>query len=418
MKEAKRKEKEKVLERFLRFVRIPTQSDETNPEMPSTPEQTTFAQSLAAELRAIGVPDVFLETNGILYAKLPGTIDAPSIGFCAHYDTVDVGLSPRVTPQILTYRGEDLVLNHETGTIFRAKDHPELADYIGEEVVFSDATSVLGADDKAGVAAIVTMLETLIAENRLHGDVYAAFFPDEEIGLRGGKNVDLTRFCPTYAYTVDGGAIGEVEYETFNAASAIITVTGVSVHPGSAKGVLVNPILIAADIINAFDRADTPENSEGYEGYFWVADISGNPTRAQVTVTIRDFDLRKFEARKAAVRQIVAEVAHRHPRAQVTCDITDTYANIASFMTDKKSVNIVLEALQLLQIKARCVPVRGGTDGSAMSQRGLVTPNIFTGGLNPHAPFECLPVRGLEASLATLLTMVEVVAFGANRPKD
>ena len=409
---------DRLLKRFLDYARRSTQSDETNPAMPSTASQLRFMRRLQKELRDMGVEDLELDAFGILYARLPATVkDAPSLGFCAHVDTVDVGLSPRVRPQVLAYAGKDLVLNEETGYVFKAAEHPELEPFVGEKVVFSDGTSVLGADDKAGVAAIVTMLEELLLARRGHGEVYAAFFPDEEIGLRGGRSVDLARYRPDYSFTVDGCALGEVEYETFNAAAATIVIEGVSVHPGSAKGVLVNPVLVAADIVNAFDRDDAPENSEGYQGYFWVSSIEGDPSVARLRVTIRDFDRNAFEQRKRKVCEIVRAAGDAHPRAKITLSIEDSYANIADSMRDMAPVQLVGRALQLLGVPARSVPVRGGTDGSAMSARGLPTPNIFTGGLNPHAAFECLPVRSLQACCDTLLKMVEIVA-GNNREKD
>ena len=401
---------EPLLKRFLDYVRVPTQSDETVQETPTTQSQLKFLSDMKTELGNLGATDVFQDDFGIVYGCLKETVpEAPSIGFCAHIDTVDIGLSPNVFPQVRRWEGRDIVLNERTGFLIKAEDHPELAPYVGMDVVFSDGSSVLGADDKAGAASIMTMLEVIQGEKIPHGDIYVAFFPDEEIGLRGGYHVDLNRYKPVFSYTVDGSALGEIEYETFNAANAEIRIEGVSVHPGSAKGVLVNPVLIAGELMSMFDAKDTPENSEGHEGYFWFGDISGTPSACTVSLNIRDFDKAAFERRKDYVKNAVAFLQKRHPRAKIILTLNDSYANIADFLKNDTPVRLMQRALSNLGIPVLMHPVRGGTDGSAMSARGLATPNIFTGGLNPHAPFECIPVVSLQKSMETLCELVRLL---------
>ncbi|MGI4764812.1 MAG: peptidase T [Janthinobacterium lividum] len=260
---------EELVERFMRYAAVDSQSDAATTALPSTPGQLRLAEMLRDELKELGLAAVHLGADGILTARLPGTVrGAPTIGFVAHLDTVDVGLSPEVRPQRLPFEGEDLLLSAELNIQLRVAEHPEILPYRGQEILFGDGTSVLGADDKAGVAAIMTLLAKLGRDGGRHGDVVVAFVPDEEVGLRGSKALDLARFPADWAYTIDGGARGEVVYETFNAASARITIAGVTAHGGKAKGVMVNPMLIAAEFMNAFDPRQTPEHTAVREGYW------------------------------------------------------------------------------------------------------------------------------------------------------
>lgn len=388
-----------LLDRFFRYVAVESQSDATATTLPSTPGQQVLANLLADELRALGLEDVVVDDHATVTALKRGTRPgAPRIGFIAHLDTVDVGLSPVVKAQLLRFAGEDLCLNAERDIWLRVAEHPEIAPWKGQDIVFSDGTSVLGADNKAAVAIVMTLLSRLAPEDG-HGDIHIAFVPDEEIGLRGAKALDLARFPCDFAYTIDSCELGEVVYENFNAAGAEVVFTGVTAHPMSAKGVLVNPLLMAQDFIAAFDRAQTPENTAGREGYVWFTGMNANASQAVLTANIRDFDRGSFEARKRSIGEIGEEIARRYPTGKVSWTVTDTYGNISdSLGGDRRSVDLLMTALSELQIAPKVIPMRGGTDGAALSARGLPTPNFFTGGLNFHSRFEFLPVPAFEAS--------------------
>ncbi|TAJ34742.1 peptidase T [Bosea sp. (in: a-proteobacteria)] len=388
-----------LLDRFFRYVAVESQSDATATTLPSTPGQQVLANLLADELRALGLEDVVVDDHATVTALKRGTRPgAPRIGFIAHLDTVDVGLSPVVKAQLLRFAGEDLCLNAEKDIWLRVAEHPEIAPWKGHDIVFSDGTSVLGADNKAAVAIVMTLLSRLAPEDG-HGDIHIAFVPDEEIGLRGAKALDLARFPCDFAYTIDSCELGEVVYENFNAAGAEVVFTGVTAHPMSAKGVLVNPLLMAQDFIAAFDRAQTPENTAGREGYVWFTGMNANASQAVLTANIRDFDRSSFEARKRSIGEIGEEIARRYPTGKVSWTVTDTYGNISdSLGGDRRSVDLLMTALSELQIAPKVIPMRGGTDGAALSARGLPTPNFFTGGLNFHSRFEFLPVPAFEAS--------------------
>jgi tripeptide aminopeptidase len=354
---------------------------------------------LAGELRALGLDDVVIDQHATVAAVKRGTRpNAPRIGFIAHVDTVDVGLSPVIKPQLLRFAGEDLCLNAEKEIWLRVGEHPEILPWKGHDVVFSDGTSVLGADNKAAVAIVMTLLARLNDEDG-HGDIHVAFVPDEEIGLRGAKALDLARFPCDFAYTIDSCEVGEVVYENFNAAAAEIVFTGVTAHPMSAKGVLVNPLLMAQDFVAAFDRAQTPENTEGREGYVWFTDLTAHAAQAVLKANIRDFDRVSFEARKRGIGEVAQAIAGRYPTGKVSAKVEDVYGNISdSLGDDRRSVDLLMTALKELQIAPKVIPMRGGTDGAALSARGLPTPNFFTGGLNFHSCFELLPVPAFETS--------------------
>lgn len=391
--------RDKLLERFLRYVAIESQSDMKSTSLPSTPGQQVLAELLAEELRALGLENVVIDDHATVTALKRGTKSgAPRIGFIAHVDTVDVGLSPVIKPQVLRFEGEDLCLNAEKDIWLRVAEHPEIASYKGNEIVFSDGTSVLGADNKAAVAIVMTLLAELRPEDQ-HGDILVAFVPDEEIGLRGAKALDLARFPCDFAYTIDSCEVGEVVWENFNAAMAKIVFTGVTAHPMSAKGVLVNPILMAQDYMAAFDRAQTPENTAGRDGYTWFIEIVANAAEAVLRANIRDFDKASFAARKRRIGEVAAEIAQRYPTGRVTSEVTDVYGNIAdSLGEDRRSVDLLMAALGELQIAPKLIPMRGGTDGAALSARGLPTPNFFTGAHNFHSRFEFLPLPAFETS--------------------
>lgn len=391
--------RDELLERFFRYVAVESQSDASATTLPSTPGQQKLAELLAGELRALGLDDVVIDQHATVTAVKRGTRpNAPRIGFIAHVDTVDVGLSPVIKPQLLRFAGEDLCLNAEKEIWLRVGEHPEILPWKDHDVVFSDGTSVLGADNKAAVAIVMTLLARLNDEDG-HGDIHVAFVPDEEIGLRGAKALDLARFPCDFAYTIDSCEVGEVVYENFNAAAAEIVFTGVTAHPMSAKGVLVNPLLMAQDFMAAFDRAQTPENTEGREGYVWFTELSAHAAQAVLKANIRDFDRSSFDARKRKIGEVAQQIAGRYPTGQVSAKVNDVYGNISdSLGDDRRSVDLLMTALKELQIAPKVIPMRGGTDGAALSARGLPTPNFFTGGLNFHSRFEFLPVPAFEAS--------------------
>ena len=391
---------DKLVARFFRYLAISSQSDAGTGTLPSTPGQWEMARLLAGELEALGLADIHLDGNGILTALLPGTVrGTPRIGFCTHVDTVDVGLSPDIHPSRVAFDGTDLCLNRGRDIWLRVAEHPEILPYAGQEVIVTDGTSVLGADNKAAVTVVMTLLETLVRERPPHGDILVAFVPDEEIGLRGAKAMELSRFPADFAYTIDSCELGEFVFETFNAAGVEIAIEGVTAHPMSAKGVLVNPILVAADLIARFDPLDTPEHTEGREGYCWFNAMTANAAAATLKLSIRDFDDRQFERRKRMVRDAVEATRAAHPGAVLSCRIEDIYGNIASSLgEDRRSVELLHRAFDDLGITPRIIPMRGGTDGSALSARGIPTPNYFTGALNFHSPFEFLPVPSFVRS--------------------
>lgn len=403
---------EQLVKRFLRYVSIPSQSKAGSAVVPSTPGQTNLAKQLEQELIDLKLQDVHLDEHSIVTAKLTGNQpNAPKIGFVAHLDTVDVALSEKINPQRVTFTGEDILLNKDKDIWFKVAEHPELEKYLNEELLVTDGTSVLGADNKAAIAVVMTMLDQLQQQNCLHGDIYVAFVPDEEVGLNGAKKLDLQRFKPDFAYTIDCCELGEVVYETFNAGSVTFEIEGVSAHPMSAKNVLINPIRIANDIINCFDSFETPEHTEGKEGYFWFNDIIGNQSTTTLKMSIRDFDLTRYEARKTYIQDVVSFISRKYPKAKIECQITDIYSNIANYLgDDRRCIDLIYQSFELLGIKPNTIAMRGGTDGSALSARGLTTPNYFTGAHNFHSCFEFLPLSSFLKSFEVTMKIIELAA--------
>ncbi|KHN91454.1 peptidase T [Pectobacterium actinidiae] len=397
--------------RFYRYLAVTSQSDARSTTLPSTPEQHEMARLLADELRALGLQDVVIDEHATVTAVKPGNCpSAPRIGFITHIDTVDVGLSPHIHPQTLRFTGEDLCLNAEQDIWLRTAEHPEILPYVGQDIIFSDGTSVLGADNKAAVTVVMTLMENL-SDATPHGDIVVAFVPDEEIGLRGAKALDLKRFDVDFAYTIDCCELGEVVYENFNAASAEIRFTGVPAHPMSAKGVLVNPLLMAHDFISQFDRHQTPEHTEGREGYVWFNDLTANANEATLKVSIRDFDLTTFEQRKQQIAAIAEKIGAQYPTGSVTYTLTDIYSNISNAITDdRRAIDLLFAALDTLGIDPKVTPMRGGTDGAALSAKGLLTPNFFTGAHNFHSRFEFLPVPSFVKSYEVALNLCLLAA--------
>lgn len=403
--------RQKLLDRFFSYASISSQSNANNQTLPSSEGQMQLALLLEKELQKMGLSHIKLRENAILTAQLPATKkNIPSVGFVAHLDTVDVGLSAVINPQVLYFNGQDILLNKEKNIVFKVDEHPEILSYKGHDIVFTDGTSVLGADNKAAIATIMTMLEYFIQEKQDHGDIWVAFLPDEEIGLRGAWALDLSEFPVKFAYTIDCCELGEVVFETFNAASAVIKIQGISAHPMSAKGIMVNPVLVAHDFIAQFDKRDTPECTENREGYIWVYSVKADSSSAEIILSIRDFDKDIFESRKLMVQKAVDKIRKLHPKAKIEYKINNIYSNIENSLVDMMPVELLYQACRNLNIPINIMPMRGGTDGSALSAKGLPTPNYFTGAHNFHSIYEFLPLRSFEYSWRTTLEIIKILA--------
>ncbi len=403
------------IDSFFKYSAIPSQSDASVKKLPSSEGQMKLAKVLADDLKTLGLTNIVVNDNSIVTALLPKNNDnIYSIGFVAHLDTVDIGLTGDVHAQILKFEGNDLCLNKEKNIMFKVSDHPEIKNYMNNEIIFSDGTSVLGADNKAAISTVMSALKYIADNNVEHGDIYIAFVPDEEIGLLGSKALDLNVFKPDFAYTIDSCEIGEVVYETFNAGSASIDIEGVTAHPMSAKGVLVNPILIAIDMANEFDRKQTPECTEKKEGYIWVQGISGNQRNASLKLNIRDHNKKLYEEKKAKIKEVVEKYQKLQPRAKIELTMEDVYGNIAdSIKEDKFPIDVIYEAMKNLNIEPKTLSMRGGTDGSALSVKGLLTPNYFTGAHNFHSIYEFLPIPSFHKSLETTLEIIRIISSKA-----
>lgn len=392
--------KKELIERFVSYVKMDTQSNEDNKNTPSTPGQLELANVLVAELKEIGMHDVTIDDYGYVMATLPANTDkdVPTIGFLAHIDTATDFTGKNVNPQVVEdFDGNDLTLNKDLDVILSAKDFPELPDYQGHTLITTDGTTLLGADNKAGIAEIMTAMAYLINHPEIkHGKIRVAFTPDEEIG-RGPHKFDVDRFDATYAYTVDGGPLGELQSESFNAAAASVTFKGNSVHPGTAKNKMINAGKMASAFINKFPEFETPEHTSEYEGFYHLISMHGDVENAEVNYIIRDFDKEKFAARKSVVKNFVSEIKERYGETSVQLKMEDQYYNMREKIEPvKEIVDIAHQSMTNLGIKPIVQPIRGGTDGSQLSYMGLPTPNIFTGGENFHGKFEYVSVDNME----------------------
>ena len=408
----------KLLERFLRYVAVTSQSNAAVKTVPTTSGQRELAELLKTELAELGLVDLEISEFSVLTGKLPANLPAghhavPAVGWVAHLDTVDVCLNADIHPQVVkNYQGGDICLNEEKQIFLKVSEHPEIEKYIGEDIVVSDGTSVLGADDKAAIANVMVALETLANDKTIyHGDIYVCFVPDEEIGLLGAKKIDFEKFPVDFAYTIDCCELGEVVYETFNAGSAEVYIKGITAHPMSAKGVLVNPTLVATDLVNSFDRMQTPEHTEGTEGYIWVTAINSNVSEARVNMAIRDHSKVLYEARKEQIRNAVEFLKLRHPKAVIELTMSDTYGNIADAIREdnKKCIDFIYQAMEELDITPKTIAMRGGTDGSFISTKGILTPNYFTGAHNFHSNCEFWPLGAAEKSCRMTLKLIELI---------
>ena len=403
-----------IVERFLKYVSFDTQSAEDAGKTPSTDKQLRLAEYLTEELKALGLTEVEMDANGYVYATLPANTDrpVPTIGFIAHMDTSPDCSGCNVKPRIVRdYDGSDLVLDAEAGIVSSPKKFPELLDHIGEDIIVTDGHTLLGADDKAGIAEIVNAMEYLLAHPEVeHGKVRVGFNPDEEIGL-GAHKFDVEKFGCEWAYTMDGGELGELEYENFNAASAKVEVKGVSVHPGYAKGKMVNAARVAAELAAQMPTHETPEQTQDYEGFFHLLGVEGNVEHASLSYIIRDHDRARFERRKAYMEKCVEWFNVKYGEGTVQLTLNDQYYNMREKIEPVPHVvDLVVEAMKQCGIPAKVKAIRGGTDGAQLSFMGLPCPNIFAGGLNFHGPHEFLPVPSLRRASELVVKIIELTA--------
>ena len=403
-----------VIERFLKYVSFDTQSDENTGVTPSTSKQMVFAQYLQSELEDLGLEDISLDENGYLFATLPANVDReiPTIGFIAHMDTSPDMSGKDVNPRIVAdYRGQDIPLCEEEGIILSPKQFPELLDHIGEDLIVTDGHTLLGADDKAGIAEIVGAMAYLKAHPEIkHGKIRIGFNPDEEIGL-GAHQFDVEKFGCKWAYTMDGGEVGELEFENFNAAAAKVHVKGLNVHPGYAKGKMVNSMLVANAFIAMLPENETPATTEGYEGFFHLIGMAGEVEITTLSFIIRDHDRAKFEARKALMELCAGKLNEKYGAGTVTVEVKDQYYNMRQQVEPLMHIiDIAFAAMQEAGVEPKVKAIRGGTDGAQLSFKGLPCPNIFAGGLNFHGRYEFVPIQSIEKAMKVVIKIAELTA--------
>ncbi|MCY7793834.1 peptidase T [Bacillus spizizenii] len=404
--------KEEIIERFTTYVRVDTQSDESVDTCPSTPGQLTLGNMLVDELKSIGMQDVTIDENGYVMATLPSNTekDVPTIGFLAHVDTATDFTGKNVNPQIIeNYDGKDIVLNEQLQVILSPDQYPELPGYKGHTLITTDGTTLLGADNKAGIAEIMTAMDYLIKHPEIkHGTIRVAFTPDEEIG-RGPHKFDVKRFNASFAYTVDGGPLGELEYESFNAAAAKITIKGNNVHPGTAKGKMISSAKIAMKLNSLLPADEAPEYTEGYEGFYHLLSIQGDVEETKLHYIIRDFDKGNFKSRKETMKRVVEELQNEYGQDRIQLNMNDQYYNMREKIEPViEIVNIAKQAMKNLGIEPKISPIRGGTDGSQLSYMGLPTPNIFTGGENFHGKFEYISADNMVKAVNVIVEIAKL----------
>ena len=402
-----------LIDRFLKYVTFDTQSNDQTGVTPSTDGQMTFARALRDELQAMGLEEISLDDNGYLFATLPANTDKaniPTIGFIAHLDTAPDMSGANVKPRIVQYEGGPITLNQEQNITLDPEQFPEMLDYVGQQLIVTDGTTLLGADDKAGIAEIISAIEWLQQHPEVkHGKIRIGFNPDEEIGL-GAHKFDVNLFGADWAYTMDGGAIGELEYENFNAAGAKLTFTGLNVHPGSAKGKMVNSMRLAADFLAQVPADESPEATEGYEGFYHPVALNGSVEQTSLVFIIRDHDRQKFEARKRLITDLVARFNERCPGC-VALELKDQYYNMREQIEPVMHIiDIAKQAMERAGVKPKVQPIRGGTDGAQLSFKGLPCPNIFAGGMNFHGRYEYVPIPSMEKAMRTIIEIVRIAA--------
>ena len=400
-----------ITERFLNYTKFDTQSSEEGGCVPSTKKQLVFAEYLKKELEAEGLDDVEMDEKGYIYATLKANMrdDVPTIGFIAHYDTSPDCSGADIKPQIVShYDGSDIELSPDI--VSSPQKFPELLQHVGEDLIVTDGTTLLGADDKAGIAEIVQAMVYLQQHKEIkHGKIRIAFNPDEEIGM-GARHFDVERFGCDWAYTMDGGDVGELEFENFNAASAKIVIKGISVHPGYAKDKMVNANRLAAEFIRQLPDDETPEQTEGYQGFYHLTSIQSNVEEARLSYIIRDHDRDRFEDRKRFIERVAREMNGRYGEGTVCAEISDQYYNMKEKIDPQMHViDLVLHAMQEVGVSPKVKPIRGGTDGAQLSFRGLPCPNIFAGGVNFHGPYEFVPIQSMEKAMLVIVKICELV---------
>jgi len=402
-----------VVERFLGYIKFDTKSDEESETVPTTFGQKVFGAELISELKKMGISDIEIDDKGYTYGTLPSNMDkeVKTIGFIAHVDTSPDMSGRNVNPRIVKdYDGGDIVLNEQENIVLSPKEFTELPMYKGKDLIVTDGLTLLGADDKAGVAEIITAIEYLINHPEIpHGNIKIGFTPDEEVG-KGADYFNVEKFNADLAYTVDGGRLGELEYESFNAASGKVYIKGRNVHPGSAKGKMVNALLLANEFINSLPQDETPEKTEKYQGFYHLMNVKGEVEQAYLSYIIRDFSREKFEDRKEIFKK-AAEKLNEEYGDYVTVVVKDQYYNMKEMI--EKEIYIVdnaFKAMEQVGITPNIIPIRGGTDGSRLSFMGLPTPNIFTGGENFHGKFEYIPTFAMEKAVETILKIIEIYA--------
>ena len=404
-----------LVERFLNYVKFDTQSDELSAQTPSTPKQMVFAQHLKAELESMGLEDVALDEHAYLYATLPSNTSkpVPTIGFIAHMDTSPDMTGTNVNPRIVeNYDGQDIPLCPEENIYLSPQRFPELLNHVGEDLIVTDGKTLLGADDKAGIAEIVTAIAYLQAHPEIkHGKIRIAFNPDEEIGM-GAHLFDVDKFACDWAYTMDGGEVGELEYENFNAAAARVAFKGRNVHPGYAKGKMINSMLLASRFIGMLPAGEVPEQTENYEGFYHLTAIQGNVEETTLTYIIRDHDREAFEHRKQEMKRLVALINAECGEEAVQLDVRDQYYNMREKIEPVMHVvDIAFKAMEAVGVVPNVRPIRGGTDGAQLSFKGLPCPNIFAGGLNFHGRYEFVPIQSMEKAMKVIVKIAELTAL-------
>lgn len=398
-----------VSERFLKYVSFGTNSDDNSETCPSTPSQLALGAYIAEELKQIGLSEVELDKDGYVYGVIPATSgreNDPSIGFVAHMDTSSDVKGDDIKPQIVNYKGGDIKLNHKHS--LTVKDFPYLEKYIGCDIITTDGTTLLGADDKAGIAEILTACEYIISHPEIsHGRIAVGITPDEEIG-RGADRFDIQRFACDWAYTIDGGELGEIEYENFNAASAKITVHGVNIHPGSAKNKMKNACLMAAELINMMPKAETPAHTEGYEGFYHLGEMKGDESLAKLRFIIRDHDMDSFLRRKEFIKSLVNYLNGVYSEGTFELDLQDSYYNMREkILPFMHIIDNATNAMRSAGVEPLIVPIRGGTDGARLSFEGLPCPNLSTGGANFHGVHEFIPIQSMEKMVEVIITLMK-----------
>lgn len=400
-----------VVERFLRYVGHGTQSDPHTEMCPSTPGQMEFAYMLCEEMKHLGMQEVEVDEYGYVMGFLPSNMDreTPAVGFIAHMDTSPEMSGKHVNPQIIeNYAGNDIVLNKEKGIVLSSEEFPELSNYVGQTLITTDGNTLLGADDKAGIAEILTAVEYMQEHPEVkHGKICVCFTPDEEIG-KGPDHFQVKKFGAKFAYTIDGGEMGELEFENFNAANAHIVFKGRNMHPGYAKNKMVNSIAVANEFMAGLPKKEVPEHTAGYEGFFHVYSIKGDVERTELDILIRDFDRERFEWRKNTIENGVREFSKRLG-LNIELELKDQYSNMREKIEPVHYIiDIAKQAMQELDIKPLIVPIRGGTDGARLSFMGLPTPNLFTGGHNFHGRYEYIPVHSMEKAVQVIVRVAEL----------